>query len=64
MTKKIGKRVGIHFYENVLSEMNFPLLDTLFCTEKSVSFLSFYSCSHDYEFMMFIRKYFSVVGKA
>jgi len=25
MLKKIGKKVGIHFYENVLSEKNLPL---------------------------------------
>ena len=26
MPKKIGKKVGIHFYENVLSEIDLPLL--------------------------------------
>ena len=25
MPPKIGKKVGIHFYENILSEMNLPL---------------------------------------
>ena len=25
MPQKVGKKVGIHFYENVLSEMNLPL---------------------------------------
>ena len=26
MPQKAGKKVGIHFYENVLAEMNLPLL--------------------------------------
>ena len=25
MPQKIGKKVGIHFYENILSEINLPL---------------------------------------
>ena len=28
MPPKNGKKVGIHFYENVLSEMNLPLTHT------------------------------------
>ena len=27
MPQKVGKKVGIHCYENVLSEINLPLLD-------------------------------------
>ena len=26
MPQKVGKKVGIHFYENVLSEINLPLM--------------------------------------
>ena len=29
ITQKIGKKVGIHFWENILSEINLPLLTYL-----------------------------------
>ena len=29
MPQKVGKKVGIHYYENVLSEMNLPLPSSL-----------------------------------
>ena len=30
MPQKVGKKVGIHFYDNVLSEINLPLIQIWF----------------------------------